>query len=115
MKIALVCTEKLPVPPVSGGAIQIYIEGILPFLSKQHEITVYSLKSDRLPQEETLGGVRYKRLAGRTRSEYVSNLSAEKWDEYDLIHVFNRPLWVLPISDAAPGSAVSLSLHNEMF
>ena len=115
MKIALVCTEKLPVPPVLGGAIQIYIEGILPFLSEKHEITVYSLESDRLPQEETLGSVRYKRLTGRTRNEYVNNLSAEKWDEYSLIHVFNRPLWVLPISGAAPGSAVRLSLHNEMF
>ena len=36
-------------------------------------------------------------------------------DEYNLIHVFNRPLWVLPLKEQASGSAFSLSLHNEMF
>ncbi len=115
MKIAMICTEKLPVPPVSGGAIQIYIDGILPFLSKHHEITVYGLQSSKLPDQEVSGNVRYKRLAGRTRSEYLNNLKAQAWDEYELIHVFNRPLWVLPLSQQAPGSAISLSLHNEMF
>jgi spore coat protein SA len=115
MKIALVCTEKLPVPPVSGGAIQIYIDGVLPFLSKHHELTVFGLQSDKLPDEEVLENVRYKRLAGRTKNEYVNNLKAQAWDEYQLIHIFNRPLWVLPISEAASGSAISLSLHNEMF
>jgi len=30
VKILMVCTEKLPVPPLLGGAIQTYISGILP-------------------------------------------------------------------------------------
>lgn len=115
MRIAFICTEKLPVPPVSGGAIQIYIEGILPYISKHHEITVFGLKSDKLPDEETVGNVRYIRLLGRTKDEYLRNLKNNISDEYDLIHVFNRPNWVLPLSAQAPGSAFSLSLHNEMF
>ncbi|NLO24719.1 MAG: glycosyltransferase family 4 protein, partial [Clostridiales bacterium] len=115
MKIAFVCTEKLPVPPVSGGAIQIYIEGVLPYLSKHHDITVFSLKSDKLPDEEVFGNVRYKRVRGRTKNEYLDNIKAGISDEYNLIHVFNRPLWVLPLKEQASGSAFSLSLHNEMF
>ena len=42
MKIALICTEKLPVPPVAGGAVQLYISEILPYISKEHDITVFS-------------------------------------------------------------------------
>jgi spore coat protein SA len=45
LKIALVCTEKLPVPPVAGGAIQMYIDGILPYLSVRHDITVYCVNT----------------------------------------------------------------------
>ncbi|MFA6669954.1 MAG: glycosyltransferase family 4 protein [Bacillota bacterium] len=115
MRIACICTEKLPVPPVSGGAIQIYIEGVLPYLSMHHEITVFGIKSDKLPDEEVFGNVRYKRVLGRTKNEYLDNIKANILDEYHLIHVFNRPLWVLPLKEQAPGSYFSLSLHNEMF
>ncbi len=115
MRIALICTEMLPVPPVSGGAIQIYIEGILPFLSRYHEITVYSLQSKNLPDEEISDNVRYVRVPGRTRHEYLNNLKEHISGRYRLIHVFNRPLWVISLSRAAPESDFSLSLHNEMF
>lgn len=115
MKIALICTEKLPVPPVSGGAIQIYIEGILPFLTQQHDITVFSVQSSNLPVRETNGNISHVRVSGKSAIEYLNNLKKEISDEYDIVHVFNRPLWVLPLSGSAPDSLFSLSLHNEMF
>lgn len=34
MKIALIATEKLPVPSVRGGAIQIYLEAVAPLIAK---------------------------------------------------------------------------------
>jgi len=115
MKIALICTEKLPVPPVLGGAIQIYIDGILPILSKYHEITVFNLQNSQLPEEEISDNIRYIRVRGRTKYEYLNNLKSRILDEFQLIHVFNRPLWVLSLSRIAANSAFSLSLHNEMF
>lgn len=118
MKIALICTEKLPVPPILGGAIQIYIDGILPMLSKQHEVTLFSLHNHRLPAKYEEENIRYIRVQGKTADEYINNIKKEIMEDsykYDLIHVFNRPLWVLRLSDAAPNSAFSLSLHNEMF
>ncbi len=115
MKIALICTEKLPVPPVSGGAVQIYIDGILPILALHHEITVFSVQSGSLPEQETAEGVRFIRAAGKSAVEYLNNIKNALSDKYDLVHVFNRPLWVLPLSEAAPESAFGLSLHNEMF
>lgn len=115
MKIALICTEKLPVPPIEGGAIQIYLSAILPTLAQDHEITVFSLHNDRLPQYEICGNVRHIRVKGKTADEYIKNIKKQISNEYDLIHVFNRPLWVLYLSKVAPESAFSLSLHNEMF
>jgi spore coat protein SA len=114
MKIALICTEKLPVPPILGGAIQIYIKGILPELSKHHDITVFCIRHESLPDEEEINGVRYIRLAGSNKTEYLRNVELKLDDSYDLIHVFNRPRWVVTLGKKLPKSKFSLSLHNEM-
>lgn len=118
MKIALICTEKLPVPPISGGAIQIYIDAVLPILTKYHEITLFSLHNSKLPDQYKAGNLRHIRVQGKTADEYIYNIKKAMMEdsfEYDLIHVFNRPLWILRLNDAAPNSTFSLSLHNEMF
>jgi spore coat protein SA len=36
-------------------------------------------------------------------------------DKYELVHVFNRPLWVPLLRKKLKNSKISLSLHNEMF
>ena len=64
MKILMICTEKLPVPPVLGGAIQTYIAGILPLVSKAHDITVLGVNHPSLPDTETIDGIHYVRIAG---------------------------------------------------
>lgn len=114
MKIALICTEKLPVPPVSGGAIQIYINNILPILSKKHEITVFSIQNQKLLSREKQDNITHIRISGKTSDEYINNIKKEIKDEYDLIHVFNRPVWVLRLGEVITNSPISLSLHNEM-
>lgn len=115
MKIALVCTEKLPVPPVAGGAVQLYIDGIVPWLSRQHDITVYSIQYPGLPEEEVKDNVKYIRVPGKTDTLYVNNIKARLEPSYDLIHVFNRPRFLLSFMESLPDTRFSLSLHNEMF
>lgn len=115
MKIALICTEKLPVPPIAGGAVQLYIDGIVPFLSKYHDITVFSIDDPRLAQEETKDNINYIRLPAANANKYVQNLKMRLNDSFDLIHVFNRPRWILTLSKDLPDTKFSLSLHNEMF
>lgn len=115
MKIALICTEKLPVPPVAGGAIQLYIDGILPYLSIRHDITVFSVEHPGLASEEIKDGVRYIRVPASSKNKYVKNIRRKLSEGYDLVHVFNRPLWILPLSESLPDVKFSLSLHNEMF
>lgn len=115
MRIALICTEKLPVPPVAGGAVQLYIQGILPYLSKQHDITVFGVQHTELPNEEIVDNVKYIRVSGRTSTEYLKNISSVLNDSFDLIHVFNRPRYLLSLAEKLPNSKFSLSIHNEMF
>ncbi len=114
MKIALICTEKLAFPPVNGGAIQVYLEGALPILSQHHEITVFSIQDPKLPNRVISGGVKYIRLPASTTEEYVRGLKPHLTDDFDLVHVFNRPRWV-PFLSKDLTCAFSLSLHNEMF
>ncbi|MEK5393139.1 glycosyltransferase [Margalitia sp. FSL K6-0131] len=116
MRILMICTEKLPVPPVLGGAIQTYISGILPYLSKSHDITVLGVNADSLPDEETLDGVHYVRVPGTVFEIYREGvISYLESNQFDLIHIFNRPRLVLPIRKIAPNSKITLSMHNDMF
>ena len=114
MKIALICTEKLAFPPVNGGAIQTYLEGSLPILSKYHEITVFSIQDPKLPNKAIESGVKYIRLPASTTEEYVRGVKKYLTNDFDLVQVFNRPRWV-PFLSKDLTCAFSLSLHNEMF
>lgn len=114
MNIALICTEKLPIPPIAGGAIQLYIEGILPYISPFHNITVFGIAHPDLPSEEMINGIKYVRVAATNKNEYLANLKLKLNNDFDLIHVFNRPLNVLYLAESLPHTKFSLSLHNEM-
>jgi spore coat protein SA len=115
LKVALICTEKLPVPPIAGGAVQLYIEGIVPYLSQKHDITVFSIQFPGLPEHETVNNVKYVRVPASTKTLYIGSLRAALDNSFDLIHVFNRPRYVLELMEKLPGVRFGLSLHNEMF
>lgn len=116
MKILLVCTEKLPVPCIRGGAIQTYIDGILPYLKREHEITVFSVADPELPDRETRENIRYERAGRESSEEYyqaVANFVANR--QFDWIVIYNRPKYLPIVAKAAPSSRFLLSMHNEMF
>ncbi|MBM7656087.1 spore coat protein SA, partial [Neobacillus cucumis] len=116
MKILMVCTEKLPVPPVLGGAIQTYISGILPFLGEFHDITVLGINESSLPETETINGIHYVRVPGKIFELYRDGVVRYiQNNQFDLIHIFNRPRLVLPVREVAPHSKITLSMHNDMF
>lgn len=113
MKIALIATEKLPVPSVRGGAIQIYLEAVAPLIAKKHEVTVFSIKDPNLADRETADGVHYVHL---DEDRYEEAVGAElKKSRFDLVHVCNRPSWVPKLKKQAPDAVFILSVHNEMF
>ncbi|WP_165994988.1 glycosyltransferase family 4 protein [Bacillus sp. Cs-700] len=113
MKIALIATEKLPVPAIRGGAIQIYLEAVSKLLAKHHHVTVISINDPDLKQSETTQGVHYVRL---NKDNYVADIKQFiDSNHFDVIHVCNRPLWIEDLKAASPNSKFILSVHNEMF
>ncbi|MYL63547.1 glycosyltransferase [Bacillus hwajinpoensis] len=113
MKIALIATEKLPVPAIRGGAIQIYLEAVSKLLAKHHHVTVISINDPDLKQSETAQGVHYVRL---NKDNYVADIKQFiESNHFDVIHVCNRPLWIEELKAASPKSKFILSVHNEMF
>lgn len=115
MKILLVCTEKLPVPFIRGGAIQTYIDGILPYLSREHKITVFSVSDPDLPEHEVRDGIRYERAAGAPEAYYQAVANFVAGEMFDWVIIYNRPKYLPLVAAAAPKSRFLLSMHNEMF
>ncbi|MGA9288825.1 MAG: glycosyltransferase family 4 protein [Anaerobacillus sp.] len=114
MNIAFVCTEKLPSPAIKGGAIQMMIDGVNPYLKEKHKLTIFSVNDSLLPDREEKEDIRYIRVP---RVNYFQNIAAHLAKEapFDVIHVFNRPKAIPIYKAATPDSQFVLSLHNEMF
>ncbi|MFC5450857.1 glycosyltransferase family 4 protein [Paenibacillus aestuarii] len=115
MKLAMICTERLPVPPLRGGAIQIFMNGVAPYLAAKHALTIYCIDDPELPDRETVHGVRYIRVPREDYELQVAKQLALEEVPYDLIHVCNRPKHLLLYKHAMPSSRFVVSLHNEMF
>lgn len=113
MKIALICSDRGPCPPVKGGAIQLLISKVAPILAKTHEVTVYSITDSDLPEQETTDGVEYERYEKSRILHQVCKRVQEK--RFDIIQVYNRPGWVPFLRKAAPNAKILLSLHNLVY
>lgn len=115
----MICTEKLPVPNIRGGAIQTYIDGVASLLSKHHRITILGRTDPALPNDEVVNGIRYVRVNSEGLLEaYAPNVIQfleNTSEHFNIIHIFNRPLLVLPVRKVAPSSRIILSMHNDMF
>lgn len=117
VKILMICTEKLPVPPVRGGAIQTYIQGISGILAQKHDLTILGTTDSSLPIEGYQDNIRYVRVDGEKNFEIYAEKVIDflKEESFDLIHVFNRPRLIPLIREVAPDSRLILSMHNDMF
>jgi glycosyltransferase involved in cell wall biosynthesis len=113
LKLAFICTEKLPSPAIRGGAIQIMLDGILPFF-RNHQVTIFSILDQSLLETETeIDSIHYIRFP---RENYEFAVAKELSNHsFDLIHVFNRPSNIKLYKEASPTSKFVLSLHNDMF
>ncbi|WP_400163351.1 glycosyltransferase family 4 protein [Brevibacillus sp. TJ4] len=117
MKIAMICTEKLPVPPVRGGAIQTYIAGILGYLSRFYDLTVIGTADPSLANDEYVDKVRYVRVEGHGIFDTYAHevIQFLRSHTFDIIHVFNRPRLIPLIREVCPHARIIASMHNDMF
>jgi len=119
MNILMICTEKLPVPNIRGGAIQTYIDGVSSMLAQHHQLTILGRDDPDLARVEQAGAIRYIRVPSDNIFEvYAANIVQflqQSGEQFDIIHIFNRPRLVLPVRQVAPSSRIILSMHNDMF
>ncbi|MCO7175211.1 glycosyltransferase family 4 protein [Sporolactobacillus kofuensis] len=113
MKIAFICSDRGPCPPVRGGAIQLLISKVAPLLAKDHKVTVFSITDPHLHAREKVDQVHYERFDKSQFFYHVCKRVREK--KFDVIQVYNRPGWVPFLRDAAPRAKILLSLHNRVF
>jgi spore coat protein SA len=111
MKIALICPDSLPCPPIKSGAIELLIDRMAPYLSRLgHSVTVFSIQDPSLSNDERMNGVRFIRYE---QSSYFNDvLSYCEKRLFDVVQLFNRPNWVEEMKRAVPTARVYLSLHN---
>ncbi|RYL89862.1 glycosyltransferase [Sporolactobacillus sp. THM7-4] len=113
IKVAFICTDRGPCPPVKGGAIQLLISKVAPFIAKSHKVTVFSITDPDLSVQEEVDRVRYERF---DRNQFFHRvLERVREEQFDIIQVYNRPGWVSPLRQAAPKAKLVLSLHNLVF
>ncbi|MBE5108558.1 glycosyltransferase family 4 protein [Bacillus thuringiensis] len=113
MKIAYICTERLPSPAIRGGAIQMMIDGISPYISQEFELTIFSISDPSLPKQSTQDNIHYVYFPQINYEQHV--IEALQSNTFDIIHVFNRPKNIPLYKQASPDSKFVLGLHNDMF
>ncbi|NOV04283.1 glycosyltransferase family 4 protein [Paenibacillus planticolens] len=111
MKIALICPDSLPCPPIKSGAIELLIDRIAPNLTKLgHSVTVFSIQDSSFDNDEWINGVRFIRFR---KAQYFKEVQSYcSTHSFDIIQLFNKPNWVEDMKRAAPDARVFLSLHN---
>ncbi|WP_050184019.1 glycosyltransferase family 4 protein [Domibacillus robiginosus] len=113
MKVALICSDRGPCPPVKGGAIQLLISKIAPLLAKTYEVTVFSITDPSLPNTECVDGVSFERY---DKDQFFQQVCERvKQVRFDVIQVYNRPGYIPLIREASPRSKIILSLHNLVY
>lgn len=109
------CPEDLPIPPVKGGSVQIYLHELAKRLRNHAQVIVISPASKR--QGGRLPGVTY-RSVGRVHAsgDYIRPAAqVARRLGCDVIQIDNRPKFVPYIRRACPGVPVVLNLHSMNF
>jgi len=122
--VALIGPELSPIPPIRGGAAELFIEKVAARFKKWRPVVI-GVSDPELPDREVRQGVEYFRipLTGWHRWLYrryrryfpfydkaVAQLIAQV--QPDLIHVHNRPLLARYLKEHLDSLPVILHMHN---
>jgi len=137
MKIAVLTSGRLPVPAVLGGAVENLIDFYLEYndMHHLHDITVYSIKSDKITNPDTacnhyfyvdvksvfvkvirkIYSVSYKSAYYDSEIEYFLYRSLQhiKRQHYDCIILENRPGYAMAVKKVTDARII-LHLHNDL-
>ncbi|MEW6660091.1 MAG: glycosyltransferase family 4 protein [Thermodesulfobacteriota bacterium] len=121
--VALIGPELCPIPPIRGGAVELFIDRLASRLQRWRPVVIGPGDPD-LPDHEVRGGVEYFRInlagwRGRLYKRYrqyfpIYDRQAAKilcQVQPDLLHVHNRPLLALSLHQTRELAKVPLVLH----
>lgn len=123
--VALVGPELYPIPPIRGGATELFIEKVASHLTTWRPVII-SPGDPELPLHEIKGRVEYFRLPLSGWRRWLYARHREHFPFYDkgvaeiiqqvqpsLVHVHNRPLLALSLQDLLkPARPIILHMHN---
>lgn len=116
MKIAIVSPGLFSVPPVIGTSVEHVIYQVAKQLKQDHQVIVYTRKCNEYPTSSQEGNLLFKRFPYQDSNEYVKQVINHIGKENpDVIHIENRPAYVLPIKKAFPHIPTILNMQSDVF
>jgi spore coat protein SA len=122
--VALIGPELFPIPPIRGGATELFIDRLAAHLSRYRPIIIGPADPD-LPPREVQGQAEYRRVSLNSWQQWLYRRYRHLFPLYDrrvaalvsrmvpyLLHVHNRPLLALNLKTWFPKLPVLLHLHN---
>ena len=137
MKLLIISSGVLPLPPVSGGAVENLIDILLQDneINKKYDITVYSIFNNRaVEKSKNYKNCNFKFIDNSSKiyklkkyirgivnkfpNLYIGNayikeiIKRENFEQYDYIVIENSPEYAIPISKITKKKLI-LHLHND--
>lgn len=137
MKLLIISSGVLPLPPVNGGAVENLIDMLLQDneINKKYDITVYSIfNSEAIEKSRKYKNCKFKFIESSSKTYkfkkyirglinklpniYVGNayineiIEKENFEQYDYIIIENSPEYAIPISKITKKKLI-LHLHND--
>jgi len=122
--VALIGPELFPIPPIRGGATELFIDRLAAHLTRYQPVVIGPADPD-LPRRESRGQVDYWRVRLNPWERWLYRRYRHLLPLYDrrvagfirqanpdLLHVHNRPLLALHLKTWFPGLPVILHMHN---
>ena len=116
MKIAIVSPGSFSVPPVIGTSVEHVIYQVAKQLKHENQVVVYTRKCSEYPTSSQEGNLLFKRFRYRNSNQYLKRVikHIEKTNP-DVIHVENRPAYVLQIKKTFPNIPIILNMQSDVF
>jgi spore coat protein SA len=122
--VALIGPELFPIPPIRGGATELFIDRLAAHFHRYHPVVIGPADPD-LPTREVRGQVEYRRVYLNSWQQWLYRRYRHLLPLYDrgvarlvrrlspdLLHVHNRPLLALNLKKWFPRLPVLLHMHN---
>ncbi len=124
LTVALIGPELFPIPPIQGGATELFIDRLAAHLTRYRPVIIGPADPE-LPLAETRGQVDYRRVYLNSWQQWLYRRYRHLLPLYDrrvaglirqlapdLLHVHNRPLLALNLKTWFPRLPVLLHMHN---